>query len=183
MKEPSRTNRELLEENSFLRQRIQELEQSESERKRAEEALGEGEQRLHSIIDGSPIPAFVVGKDHRVIHWNKALEEISSIKSEEVVGTCAHWRAFYNVERPCMADLLVDEAVELVPQWYSGKYVKSPLIEDAYEATDFFPVLGENGKWLRFTAGAIRDSKGIVLAAIETHNRPQAGGGKIQGHI
>ncbi|MCX5855801.1 MAG: PAS domain S-box protein, partial [Deltaproteobacteria bacterium] len=139
-----------------------------TERKRAEEALREGEQRLHSIIDGSPIPAFVIGKDHLVIHWNKALEEISSIKSEEVVGTCAHWRAFYNVERPCMADLLVDEAVELVPQWYSGKYVKSPLFEDAYEATDFFPALGENGKWLRFTAGAIRDSKGIVLAAIET---------------
>ncbi|MCX5846745.1 MAG: PAS domain S-box protein [Deltaproteobacteria bacterium] len=139
-----------------------------TERKRAEEALRESEQRLHSIINGSPIPTFVIGKDHRVIHWNKALEEISSIKSEEVVGTCTHWRAFYNVERPCMADLLVDEAVELVPQWYSGKYVKPPLIEDACEATDFFPALGENGKWLRFTAGAIRDSKGIVLAAIET---------------
>jgi len=139
-----------------------------TERKRAEEALREGEQRLHSIVDGSPIPAFVIGKDHRIIHWNKALEELSSIKSEEVVGTCEHWRAFYNEERPCMADLLVDEAVELVPQWYSGKYIKSPLIEDAYEATDFFPALRENGKWLRFTASTIRDSKGMIVAAVET---------------
>ncbi|MCX5819206.1 MAG: PAS domain S-box protein, partial [Deltaproteobacteria bacterium] len=139
-----------------------------TECKRAEEALREGEQRLHSIIDGSPIPAFVIGKDHRVIHWNKALEEMSRIKSEEVVGTCTHWRGFYNEERPCMADLLVDEAVELVPQWYSGKYIKSPLIEDAYEATDFFPALGEDGKYLRFTAAAIRDSKGVIVAAFET---------------
>ena len=139
-----------------------------TERKRAEEALREGEQRLHSIVDGSPIPAFVIGKDHRVIHWNKALEEMSSIKSEEVVGTYEHWKAFYNEERPCMADLLVDEAVELVPQWYSGKYIKSPLIEDAYEATDFFSTLGENGKWLCFTAAAIRDSQGMIVAAVET---------------
>ena len=139
-----------------------------TERKRAEEALREGEQRLHSIIDGSPIPAFVIGKDHLVIHWNRALEETSSIKSDEVVGTCEHWKAFYKEERPCMADLLVDEAVELVPQWYSGKYIKSLLIEGAYEVTDFFPALGENGKWLRFTAAAIRDSRGMIVAAVET---------------
>jgi len=168
MNEQARTNQELIEEISVLKKKIEELAHSESECKIAEEALREGEQRLHSIIDGSPIPAFVIGKDHRVIHWNKALEEMSRIKSEKIVGTCEHWRAFYNEERPCVAELLVDEAVELLPQWYSGKYIKSPLIEDAYEATDFFPALGEDGKWLRFTAAAIRDSKGIVVAAIET---------------
>jgi PAS domain S-box-containing protein len=139
-----------------------------TERKQADEALRESEQRLQSIIDGSPIPAFVIGKNHRVIHWNKALEETSSIKSDVVVGTCEQWKAFYNEERPCLADLLVDEVVELVPRWYSGKYIKSPLIEDAYEATDFFPALGESGKWLRFTAAAIRDSQGMIVAAVET---------------
>jgi PAS domain S-box-containing protein len=139
-----------------------------TDRKRAKEALRESAQRLHSIIGGSPIPAFVIGNDHRVIHWNKALEEMSRIKSEEIVGTRQQWKAFYNEERPCMADLLVDEAVELVPQWYSGKYIKSPLIKGAYEATDFFPALGEEGKWLRFTAAAIRDSKRMIVAAVET---------------
>ena len=137
-------------------------------RKQAEEAIRDGERLVHSIIDGSPIPAFVIGKNHRVIHWNKALEKVSSIKSEEVVGTDEHWRAFYTEGRPCMADLLVDEAVALIPQWYSGKYIKPPLIEGAYEATDFFPALGEDGKWLRFTAAAVRDSRGMIIAAIET---------------
>ena len=139
-----------------------------TERKGAEDALRESQQQLHSIVDGSPFPAFVIGKDHRVIHWNKALEKMSSIKSEEIVGSRGQWKAFYDAERPCLADLMVDEAVEFVPQWYSGKYIKSPLVEGAYEATDFFTSLGENGKWLRFTSAPIRDSKGVVVAAVET---------------
>ena len=71
------------------------------------------------------------------------------IPAEEIIGTDQHWRAFYAKERPCMADLLVDSAEEKVPKWYSGKYQKSDLIEDAYEATDFFPDLGVSGRWLR----------------------------------
>jgi PAS domain S-box-containing protein len=133
-----------------------------------DEALQEGERQLHSIIDSSPIPAFVIGKNHHVIQWNMALEEMSGIKYEEVVGTYEHWRAFYSEERPCIADLLLDDAVESIPQWYSGKYIKSSLIKGAYEVTDFFPALGEGGKWLRFTASAVRDSKGMIVAAIET---------------
>ncbi len=39
MKDPSRKHPELIEEISFLKQRIKELEQSESDRKQAEEAL------------------------------------------------------------------------------------------------------------------------------------------------
>lgn len=168
MNEQARTNQELIEEISVLKKKIEELAQAESRRRLAEEALREGKQRLHSFINGSPIPTFVIGKDHRVIHWNRALEEMSKIKAEEIIGTAENWRAFYNEERPCVADLLVDEAIELLPQWYSGKFIKSSLLEDAYEATDFFPTLGEKGKWLRFTAAAIRDSKGVVVAAIET---------------
>jgi PAS domain-containing protein len=37
--------------------------------------ITESEQRLNSIIDGSPIPAFMIGKDHRIIYWNKSMPE------------------------------------------------------------------------------------------------------------
>jgi PAS domain-containing protein len=67
---------------------------------------------LRSVIDGYPIPAFVIGRDHKVIYWNRALEELSGIKAENVIGTRQHWRAFYESKRPCMADLLVAEAKE-----------------------------------------------------------------------
>jgi len=126
------------------------------------------EQRLHSVIQGCPIPIFVIGKDHSVLYWNKALEELSRIKADESIGTKHPWKAFYSKERSCMADLLVDEILKETPQWHSGKYIKSNLIEEAYEATDFFPEMGNGGKWLRFTAASIRDSQGDIVGAIET---------------
>ena len=139
-----------------------------TERKQVEGSIKESEHFLRRIINGSPVPVFIIGRDHRVIYWNKALEEMSKISSKNMVGTHDHWMAFYGDERPCMADLLVDEATELVSLWYSNKYVKSPLIGDSYEGTDFFPAMGEGGKWLRFMATKIRDSKGMIIAAIET---------------
>jgi PAS domain S-box-containing protein len=134
----------------------------------ADELFSNGEQCLHSVIGSSPIPAFVIGKDRRVIYWNRALEELSGIRSEEVIGTRRHWRAFYNTERPCMADLLVEESPEAVPRWYTGKFIKSKLIDEAYEATDFFPDLGTRGRWLRFTAAVIRNAGGTLVGAVET---------------
>ncbi len=134
----------------------------------AREVFSDGRQSLQSIIGSSPIPAFIIGKDHLIIYWNKALEELSGIKAKEVVGTGQQWRAFYKTARPCMADLLVDKFTKKIPQWYSGKFIKSKLITGAYEATDFFPELGKRGRWLRFTAAIIRNSKGLVIGAVET---------------
>jgi PAS domain S-box-containing protein len=132
------------------------------------EVFSNGQQSLQSIIGSSPIPAFIIGKDHLIIYWNKALEELSGIKAEEVVGTGQQWRAFYKSERPSIADLLVDGFQKEIPHWYAGKFIKSKLIAGAYEATDFFPELGKKGRWLRFTAAVIRNSKGAVVGAVET---------------
>jgi PAS domain-containing protein/DNA-binding CsgD family transcriptional regulator len=138
-----------------------------TEQRTAEQAVKESEQRLHAILQGSTIPTFVIGRDHRVLFWNKSLEELSRIPATEVLGTKQHWRAFYGDERPCMADLLVDGNVKEVPRWYQGKYSKSKLLKDAFEAVDFFPSLAE-GKWVRFTAAVIRDAGGQVIGALET---------------
>jgi PAS domain S-box-containing protein len=139
-----------------------------TERKGAVEALKDREQRLNAFLQGSPIPAFVIGRDHRVIIWNKALQELSGIEAQELIGTRGHWRAFYREERPCLADLLVDNNIGQISEWYAGRYTKSDLIEEAYEATDFFPALGEAGRWLRFTGAGIRDSRGDLMGALET---------------
>ncbi len=136
--------------------------------KEAEIAIKRSEAQLNAIIQSSPIPKFVIDKDHRVIHWNKALEAYSGIKEKEIIGTNQHWRAFYTEERPCMADLILDGTVEKLSQWYAGKYAKSKLIEGAYEATDFFPHMGITGTWLFFTASVIKDDDGNILGAIET---------------
>ncbi|MEI7434756.1 MAG: PAS domain S-box protein [Methanomicrobiales archaeon] len=133
----------------------------------AEEALKESENTLNAVIRGSPIPQFVLDKNHRVIHWNHALEEYSGISANEVIGTDQHWRAFYPEKRPCMADLLVEGQIEKIKQWYSGKFTKSRFVTGAYEATDFFPKI-RGGTWLYFTAAPIKDLNGVMIGVIET---------------
>jgi PAS domain S-box-containing protein len=139
-----------------------------TERKTTEQIIFDSERILHSILEGFSIAAFVIDKNHKILYWNRALEKLTRVKAADVIGTNQQWRVFYEKERPCMADLLVDSAVEKVSKWYSGKYRKSDLIDDAYEATDFFPDLGDGGRWLRFTAALIRDSQGELVGAVET---------------
>ncbi len=138
------------------------------ERYEAAQALQDSEEKLKAVVYGSPIPKFMIGRDHRLIYWNKALEEISGIEAGKVIGTNQQWKAFGNEERPCLADLLVDGDLERIPDWYGAKCCKSKLLTDAYEATDFFPMLGNEGKWLHFTSVTIRDSNGDIMGAVET---------------
>lgn len=139
-----------------------------TDRFHSEEELRKSEAFLASVLHGSPIPTFVIDKDRRITYWNRALEELSQIKAADVIGTSNHWKAFYDHERPCMADIVVDERFGELKNWYGDNFTKSTLIDDAYEATDFFPALGERGKWLRFTTAILRDSDGTVLGALET---------------
>jgi len=110
----------------------------------------------------------VIDKNHQVIVWNRAMEELSAIRAADVLHTDQQWRIFYSEKRPLMADLLVDESIEEakeIPQWYAGKYVKSRLLQDAYEATDYSAV---REKWLHFTSAVVRDTSGDILGAVET---------------
>ena len=124
---------------------------------------------LTRIIDGSPIPSFVINKKHKVTHWNTASEALSGIKKREIIGTDEQWRAFYAEKRPVLADLIVDGAsANEIEVYYQGKCKGSDLIDGAYEAEDFFLDLGEGGKWLHFTASPIRDNNGEIIATVET---------------
>ena len=127
------------------------------------------EEMLAKIIDGSSIASFVINTEHKVIHWNTAIEALTGIKREEIIGTDEQWRAFYSEKRPVMADLIVDGApASKVVTYYRGKYEKSRLIDGAYEAEDYFPDLGRDGRWLHFTASPIRDNDREIIGAIET---------------
>jgi PAS domain S-box-containing protein len=128
-----------------------------------------GSEMLAKIIDGSSIPSFVINKQHKVIYWNTALEALSEIKRDKVIGTDQQWRPFYSQKRPTMADLIVDGVpLSEIAAYYPGWHGKSPLIDGAYEAESFFPEMGEEGKWLHFTASPIRNNDGEIIGAIET---------------
>jgi len=138
-----------------------------TEHHQIEEQLQEEKDRLNTIIQGLSIPAFFLDKDHRVVYWNKALEELSRLQSKDIVGTKDHWKAFYVEKRPVMADLLLDGTINRYKEWYA-EITKSSLLEGSYECTDFFPLLGTDGKWLRFTATMIRTTTGQLIGVMET---------------
>ncbi|MFC2006655.1 PAS domain S-box protein [Chloroflexota bacterium] len=141
---------------------LQHIARDVTEEKRFEEIVSK-------ITNGSPIPLFVIDKQHKVTNWNIAIEVLSGINKKEIVGTDRQWQAFYNEKRPTMADLIVDGAsADEIEVYYPGRCKVSRLIDGAYEAEDFFADLGESGKWLHFTASPIKNEAGQKIGAIET---------------
>ena len=131
--------------------------------------LVESERALFQIVQGSTIPTFVINKEHKVIHWNKALEKLTDTPAEAMVGTNRQSVPFWKKKRPTIADVILDQIDEAgIQKLYGGKSRKSALIEGAYEAEAFFTNLGESGKWCWFTAAPIRDVDGTIVGAIET---------------
>lgn len=129
-----------------------------------EESIG-----LSQLVEGNPVATIVIDARHRVTHWNRACVQLTGVAAEDMIGRSEQWRAFYRERRPILADLIVDRALEgEVGQFYPGKYRPSVLIDGAWEAEDFFPAFGDGGRWLFFTAAAIRDADGEIMGAIET---------------
>jgi PAS domain S-box-containing protein len=122
---------------------------------------------MQDLVQGAPIPEFVIDSNHRVVFWNKALEEYSGVAASDVVGTTNHWKAFYPSQRPCLADLIVDENIDGIARWYAGKQAQFPVINTNFVATDYFPAM-RGGTWLYFTAAPLRDHSGKITGAIET---------------
>jgi PAS domain S-box-containing protein len=139
-----------------------------TDRVMAEKILSESEDRLKKMIEGSSVPIFVIDKTHQVVYWNKAMGVCTGIKAKDMIGTSQHWKGFYNTERPCLADLVIDGAYDEIPRMYPNIASRSRLLEGAYEVINFFPSMGEKGKWLHFTASPIYDRKQNIIAALET---------------
>lgn len=124
---------------------------------------------LKQIIHKAPIPIFAVDKNHIITHFNQAMTELSGLAADEMIGTRDQWRAFYKSRRPVMADLIIDRSSDAqIVAHYGFKYKRSARHKDRFAATDFFKDLGENGKWLYFTASTYSDTKGNIAGAVET---------------
>ena len=134
-----------------------------------EKELIESEKAVSQIIEGSTIPTFVLNKDHVVTHWNKAVEKLTGVRAETMVGTARPSTPFWGEERPTMADVILDQIGEdEIKKLYGKTWRKSTLIEEAYEAEVFFPRLGKSGRWCLFTAAPIKAPDGTIVGAIET---------------
>ncbi len=138
-----------------LKNRIQELEKQNH--------------KLNSIIDNAPIPIFVIDKNHHITHYNKACEDLTGYPAGKMRHTDLQWKAFYAQKRPVMADLIITNASdEQIIAHYGLKYHKDQVRKGRFAASDFFPDLGDSGKWLFFTAAPVTDQDGQIIAAVET---------------
>jgi diguanylate cyclase (GGDEF)-like protein/PAS domain S-box-containing protein len=138
-----------------------------TERRQAEEELKEKDQFMKSIVQSSAVATFVVNPEHKVIYWNKACEDLTGIKSEDLLGTSDHWKAFYDHPRPCIADIVIDNKINEMSNLYPV-YTRSVLIPGGIHAEGWYPNLGGKNKYIVFDAAPIRDSHERISAAIET---------------
>ena len=149
--------------------KVDSLQKAAKRHRRREKVFWQTQERLTQIIESIPIPTFVIDNDHVVTHYNSAMENLTGIAVDEMVGTRDPWKAFYATARPTMADLILDGASEEeMVGYYQGKLKRSAVKEGAYEVEDFFADIGEKGKWLFFTSALLKDSRGNVFGALET---------------
>ena len=151
------------------RLRIKEGKKRLREREDWQEKLLREKKTIDGIIEGSPIPSFVINNEHKVILWNRACTELTGYSAEEMLGTDNHYKPFYSVKRPLIADLIIDNEMEDLNKYYGDKKLKkAEKLQGAYEATDHFENLGGRGRFLYFLAAPIYDEKWNIIAAIET---------------
>jgi len=136
-----------------------------TEKKQAEEALKESEQELSQIIDFLPDATFVIDLEGKVIAWNRAMEEMTGIKSESIVGKGdhAHALAFYGIRRSMLIDLFFKPDEEII-----GKYLFVKKNGDIILAEGAVPVKGGENRILSGKARPLYDSKGTIVGAIES---------------
>ncbi len=118
---------------------------------------------LNQIVQGLPMPTFVVNRHSVLTHWNHACEKLTGVQAAQVIGTTQHWSAFYHHGRPPLSQQLLETA-----EGNSPGCAESHRLAGACEAEYLFQQPGAEERWLYGTAGLLRHTDGEVIGAIES---------------
>ncbi len=82
-----------------------------TEQKEREDSRRQSEQRLADIINFLPDATVAIDREGRVIAWNRAIEEMTGVPAEEMIGKGDYEYAlpFYGHRRPVLIDLVTRE--------------------------------------------------------------------------
>ena len=135
-----------------------------TEAKRAQEALKISEQRLFQIINLLPDATMVIDLEGKVIAWNRAIEHMTGIKAQEMLGKGNYEYAipFYGERRPVSINLVSQRDEEIEAKYQYVKKEGESLISEAYDS------LVNPGGFLWNKASLLYDGKGEVMGAIES---------------
>lgn len=134
-----------------------------TEQKMAEEALKEADQRLADIIDFLPDATFTIDDKGRVISWNRAINEMTQINPEDILGKDNYEYAlhFYGKRQPMLIDMVTSSDLEI-----SKKYPHFHRKGKVLTAETEVYIKGEpRTAWVK--AVPLEDSKGKYIGAIE----------------
>ena len=136
-----------------------------NETKLTERMLRESQAHLVNIISLLPDPTFVIDRDGKVTFWNRAMEELTGVRAEDIVGKgdYEYARAFYGETRPILIDLAMYPDLD-IPESYAILDRKLGFIS----AETFAPTLPGGGSFVYGTAAPIYDINGEIVGSIES---------------
>ncbi|HSY27627.1 MAG TPA: sensor domain-containing diguanylate cyclase [Burkholderiaceae bacterium] len=121
-----------------------------------------------NLMEHLVVPTFVLDTECRVMIWNHACERLTGIAAADMIGTSDHWRGFYNVQRPCLADLIALGRTNEVDSFYPEH---GAVTEPRYGLyAENWCVMPHQGArlYLAIDAGPIYDRDGKLIAVVET---------------
>ena len=131
------------------------------------DSLREQKKFSDNLIDISAVATFVLDAQHKIVLWNKACEELTGFRDAEMIGTDDQWKPFYDHKRPCIADIIIGAEIDKLPDLYTT-YAKSTLVPNGFHAEGWYENLHGKERYILFDAAPLYDSKGVLIAAIET---------------
>jgi diguanylate cyclase (GGDEF)-like protein/PAS domain S-box-containing protein len=137
-----------------------------TERKRTEEATRESHQRLSDIVNFLPDATLAVDLEGRVIAWNLAIEEMTGIKKQDMIGKGDYEYAspFYGERRPMLIDLAIKPDADIEKKYSFLSRDKDGIIA---ESVSRHLVPGQD-VFLWIKASPICDAWGNIVGAIES---------------
>jgi len=127
--------------------------------------LTESERKLKDIIDFLPDATFVIDRDSKVIAWNRAIEKMTNVKAEDMVGKndYEYAKPFWGRRRPILIDMvhLSQEAFE------KKKYAHITRRGNTLTGESYAPNIKGGGVYLIGNATALYNSKDDFAGAIE----------------
>lgn len=119
---------------------------------------------LAEIIQLLPDAAFIINTKGKVIAWNKAMEELTNIKAEDILdkSSLEYSLPFYGEKRPILINLALNPQKKIEKKYLMFKRKKDTLIAETY-----VPFLRKGGSYLWAKACPLYDFQGNIIGAIE----------------
>jgi PAS domain S-box-containing protein len=137
-----------------------------TQRKEVEEALRESERRLADIIDFLPDATLAIDRKGRVIAWNHAMEEMTGVKAENILGKGDYEYALPFYGKRC--SLLIDQVLKPDKKTEPHYHTVPEKEQDLLIVETWVPSLKGKRAFLWAKASPLYDSKGKLFGAIES---------------